>query len=801
MSRFRSRKTLLNTEFWSSWKYRRCFWSDFEYEVLTKHIMTRAKRGRGDHVPYSDVIIMADTETSKDRDTENMGVVYPEYYDIVGLLSGGVSISGEDSDNIPDFKAWKKENKDILRIHSDGVPVSWQYDELSGKYPYLFPAEITHPADQLLHIIDTLKEIQPEDIEIKDNHICLWTISLRALHYNIVTLYGFKPSEMIECISKLHEILPGDRTVIYFHNLAYDYVFLRKFMYEVWGLPDKQLATKSHYPIWIKFENEINFKDSLILSQRSLEKWGADLQIEHQKAVGFWDYDLIRDQDYQYSDDELTYAEYDTLAGVECLDKFMESINKDLTSIPYTSTGVLRHKTRVIGKAHRAHDQYSRICIDNVELYQKANRIYHGGYTHANRYVVEYLIKQSVKCFDFASSYPFVMLSEKYPMEKYIAMGGEYTAADVLKWYHQDYSVLFTIKLENVHLKDLKFPMPYIQQSKIIYCEAPILDNGRILDADVIIMELCELDLYLIDRYYTYENDYVTDVYLAEKDYLPRWFTDLIFKLYSDKCELKFGDPVLYSISKGLLNSCYGMCAQKNIMPDLTEDYQTGEYYEAEKTQEEITAEYNKHINKRTSILPYQWSLYVTGYATLNLFKLGECAGEWYYSDTDSVYGSDWNMDRLNKYNDTALDKLRANGYDILEIEGHTFQLGKAEPDGDYIEFKTMGAKRYAVRKENGEIKITVAGVPKKTGAACLNNSLNNLRKGFVFEGTKTGKKTHTFLYNDKIFIDKWGNEIGDSIDLSPCNYLLDSTLSFEWFFDEVLGSFEVEVYDEGAIT
>ena len=53
---------------------------------------------------------------------------------------------------------------------------------------------------------------------------------------------------------------------------------------------------------------------------------------------------------------------------------------------------------------------------------------------------------------------------------------------------------------------------------------------------------------------------------------------------------------------------------------------------------------------------------------------------------------------------------------------------------------------------------------------------------------------------NDKIFTDAYGNEIGDSIDLSPCDYLLDSTLSFDWYFDEVLGSFEVEVYDDGVI-
>lgn len=680
--------------------------------VLSDHIMTIKARGRGDHTPINNVIIMADTESSKSAD----------------YIPGSAAM---------------------------------------------------------------------------DNHICLWTISLRAYHKNIVTLYGTKPSEMIECITRLHNSMSGERTIIYFHNLSWDYVYLRKFMFAAWGEPVKQLATKPHYPIWIKFDNDINFKDSLILSQRSLDRWGQDLQVKHAKAVGFWDYDKIRNQDYKYSRKELTYAEFDTLCGVECLDKFMESIGKDLTSIPYTATGVLRHKTREIGAANHAHDWFKRVCMDDIQLYYKAHRIYHGGYTHANRYVVDYLVEGDIRCFDFASSYPFVMLSEKYPCEKYMHMGGEYKVADVMKWYKQDYSVLFTVCLENVHLKDLQWPMPYIQQSKIIEVVNPILDNGRLPDADRVILELCELDMYLIDRYYQYDNDIVTDVYLAKKGYLPRWFTDLIWSLYEDKCRLKFGsDLVLYNIQKALLNACYGMCAQRSIMKDLQEDYLTGEYFEAEKTQDDIEAEYHKYLNKRNTILPYQLAIYVTGYATLNLFSLGECfggGGSWYYSDTDSCYGEDIDQEKLDAYNQKALEKLQANGYDKVEIEGHTFQLGKAELDGEYKEFKTMGAKRYAVKKMDDSIKITVAGVPKKTGSSCL-RSLDDFKPGFIFKGEITNKKTHTFLYNDKIFTDSYGNEIGDSIDLSPCDYLLDSTLSFDWYFDEVLGSFEVEIYDDGVI-
>ena len=83
---------------------------------------------------------------------------------------------------------------------------------------------------------------------------------------------------------------------IYFHNLAYDYVFLRLFLFDAFGTPKKQLNTKPHYPIMIGFENGIILKDSLILAGCKLEKWANDLNVNHKKAVGNWQYDAPQDK-------------------------------------------------------------------------------------------------------------------------------------------------------------------------------------------------------------------------------------------------------------------------------------------------------------------------------------------------------------------------------------------------------------------------------------------------------------------------------------------------------------------------
>ena len=154
-------------------KYRMIFWDKFDYSILSRNIMYYKKKGKFQKGTWNDVIITADTETSKSHE-----------------------------------------------ISSDPLP----------------------------------------------NHVCAWTISIRAYHLNIVTLYGSRPSDIIEAFRKIREALTGDDIYVYFHNLAYDWVFLRLFIFRAFGYPKKQLSTKPHYPIMLGFENGYIFKDSLILA-------------------------------------------------------------------------------------------------------------------------------------------------------------------------------------------------------------------------------------------------------------------------------------------------------------------------------------------------------------------------------------------------------------------------------------------------------------------------------------------------------------------------------------------------------
>lgn len=636
--------------------------------------------------------------------------------------------------------------------------------------------------------------------KIDVNYVVAFTISIRYEHENICTLYGNKPSQCIECLNMIKENIYSNNLIIYIHNMSYDWVFLRRFLMASYGTPVHQLNTKSHYPIYIEFANGIILKDSLILAQRKLEKWADDMNVEHKKSVGKWNYDKIRTQSEHFTNDELEYIEHDTLAGVECLDALKESIHKRIYSMPYTATGIPRNELRSIAFKNRGKEWFLR-NVPSYEQYKKLEKVYHGGYTHANRHYVGQIQTGFIKCFDFASSYPFVLLSEKYPCEKF--QNSSNLSLHEIKEQSNEYAFMFKLVAIGVKLKSDNFPMPCLQNSKMEKIINPIIDNGRILCCDYCEIYLNEQDAITILEQYDFIKHVCCEVEYAKKDYLPRWLTDYIFKCFENKTQFKGGDPVLYALAKAILNSIYGMCCQHCVKEVIEEVYLTGEYIknkfdENEDSENSEQFLYDKYVNSRNSFLPYQIGVWCTSYAQKNLFELGKLCEIWLYSDTDSAYGINWNIKAVLEYNDKCKEKLKANGYSFVYFNNRKYWLGIAESEDkkdEYSEFITLGAKRYCGRclKDN-KLHITVAGVPKN-GAECLNNDIKNFKKGTIFTGAKTGKKTHTYIYND-IFTDENGIEIGDSIDLSPCDYLLDIAEDNEnWeslFNEEVI----IQTYD-----
>lgn len=632
----------------------------------------------------------------------------------------------------------------------------------------------------------------------QENIVVAWTISVRSDEQNVCTIYGNKPSEFAKCLGMMQEVMQGEKTMVYFHNLAYDWVFLQRFLIADFGTPIHQLNTKPHYPISIEFDNGIIIRDSLIIAQKSLDRWANELEVEHRKACGKWDYDKRRSQNCVFSADEIEYIENDTLALVECLDKLRLQLHKRVYSIPMTCTGIIREVVRKKGREYRAKNRFTRIA-PSFEFYtQMLLPCYHGGYTHNNRHAMGQIWgdqETPVECFDFASSYPFRMLVDKYPCERFAEADEPMPYTDILK-YSDTTAFIFKFIATGITLKDPFNPMPVLQYSKCIKTLDAETDNGRILCADYVEIIITEVDLELICKQYRFEKHACIDVHYAEKKPLPRWYRDIVWDCFKQKTLLKGGDPVEYALSKAKVNSLYGMLVQKSLRDEISEDYQTGDFTTKCQQTEEAYQTYLENFN---SILPYYWGIYVTAYSLKALFELGSCIrsdGFWLYSDTDSVYGWGFDRDKIAEFNKVQIDRLKAAGYEGIEHNNRLYYPGIAELDGQYQEFIGLHSKCYAVRKMDGNVKITVAGVPK-IGAKCLGDDLANFKDGFVFPGKDTGKLTHYYVYRDDIYIAPDGTECGNSIDLHECDYVIGLPDISDIFDLVATEDIEVQVYGE----
>lgn len=631
-----------------------------------------------------------------------------------------------------------------------------------------------------------------------------WTVTIE----NECCIYGNHVSDLINTIDRITDTLHADKDHLvrfFVHNFPYDYMFLRNHMIQKWGIPDRSLATKTHRYIFMDWTSfGIEFRDSEILTQRSLERLCQDMGTT-EKAVGTWDYKKFRTPDSERTETEIKYACIDTISLCKALRKYITDRGYTVANVPLTNTGFIRNRARAESrKVKKWRNQFLSMQLD-LKQYKQLLDAYHGGYTHANRFYINRIITKSMQCYDFASSYPAALCYKKYPMTNFT-----YTDAlslqDILE-LKEDYAFCGYLRLTNVHLKK-ECPMPPMAFHKAKVCVFPEadarsqkslyadnLDNGKIVNAEVVIYPFTDPDLETILNSYDYDTADVASVMRATKDYLPKWLINYVMTLYFNKSTLKHSDPVLYAISKGELNGIYGMMVQRIIQQICEEDFDTATWTSdtpEDKEQEML----EKFYKSKNSFLPFQWGCWVTAYAQENLFKLGACCKKWIYSDTDSVKGFEWDMDKLKAYNNEIMQISNERSVGLVEYKGEQFRLGIADFDGEYSEFITHGSKRYCYRDAEG-LHITVAGVPKD-GVYCLNDDITNFRKGFIFSNSKLFRdnfkknnpdkvpkwklKTEYLINTDIKSMTLYGSKIeyGCAIRLSDTEYELDHIIPYD---------------------
>lgn len=383
-----------------------------------------------------------------------------------------------------------------------------------------------------------------------------WTLGI----YGCV-IVGRSWTEFVNCITELAaelDLKPEKRLIIYCHNLAFEFQWMRK--YFTW---DKVFSIDVRKPLYAVNNLGIEFRCSLLLSGYSLSNLGKNLQkYKITKADGDLDYTRIRHSSTPLTDAELGYCVRDVQVVMAYI---AERIEQDggISKLPLTKTGYVRKYCRDScfldpdKKDNIKRLKYRELML-NMKLepdeYRQLKRGFQGGFTHANPFYSGCTM-EDVTSFDFTSSYPAVMVAEKYPMS-----GSEHIevrSMDELEENIQLYCCLFDLELTGV--ESVALFESYISQSRCFLLDHPVINNGRVVSADKLRTTITEQDFRIIQRMYSWDSIRVSNFRRYRKGFLPRDFVLSILKLYVDKTELKgvSGQEVNYQRAKEQLNSCY----------------------------------------------------------------------------------------------------------------------------------------------------------------------------------------------------------------------------------------------------
>ena len=610
---------------------------------------------------------------------------------------------------------------------------------------------------------------------------------------------------LLEKIAADMELTLDRRLVIYVHNLAYEWQFIKHYM--AW---ESAFAISSDRRI-VRAVSKlgIEFRCSYVLTNKPLAAVGKDVGV--QKMVGDIDHTLIRNSITPLSDEEMGYIDNDVRILIEferqALAQEGGSIEQALRSIPITKTGYVRRRMRKAALADPAYEQLISELTLTEETYTLARHSFQGGYTHANSTVMGQEMGDTVAV-DLASSYPSSMLQFTYPMSSFHSVAHEFTAEELDKCIgHIHFFVTFV-----VYDAVSRYPFPYISLSKAISISDPFVDNGRVYSVASMTLTMTDVDWQIFRRCYDVESIEIVDVMMAPAEYLPAAITDPIVAMYGDKTALKgvAGQEVNYRSAKEDINGVYGSVAMDPVRTDFEFNAEDSEFVATIPTTEDALS---KHNNSRSRYLFYPWAAWVTAYSRyvllMTMYDLIDAGVTVMYCDTDSIYHkpSPKAQGIIDRVNGEVRERLSAAMHyrwfyatdeeveDALapkDIKGVRHHIGLFEVDGHYDNFKTLGAKRYAVEKD-GEFKITVAGLSK--GAASYIEEIGGM-DAFVDELTvpaeKSGRLTHTYSEETahNLITDYMGNtcemkQVG-FIHLEPSPYALTVSDDYTRFVQRV---------------
>lgn len=593
--------------------------------------------------------------------------------------------------------------------------------------------------------------------------------------------------ELIKNLQERMNLRHNNRIVIWVHNLAFEFQFMRRFLNVTDGFYKDEKK-----PLKVVVDDCIEFRDSYALSNMTLAKFCENERgVIHYKLSGEeFDYNKVRTALTPLSDKEKAYCYNDVRGLCECIRSRL--LDDTLATIPMTSTGYVRRECRKnMQKNKRNRAIFVRNQLNEI-TYGLCREAFRGGDTHANvRYANQEL--HDIDSWDITSSYPANMtMDDTFPDSPFEEM-------KVSTFENRDlteYVYLIKIRLSNVKYIGA-CGIPYIAYSKCSGVSGALLDNGRIRKADFIELTVTSIDWEIIKHDYIFDDIWYNKIYVAHRGMLPAELRESIMEYYRLKTELKGIEDKEYEYmkSKNKLNAIYGMSVMRIDQDSCI--YENGEYIiQKAKVSEAL----EKYYKSRNSFLSYQHGIFVTANSRKRLRDMLWIVGrDVVYCDTDSIKClNNHNLEFEAKNEEIKKRAIECGAY-AEDKNGKVRYLGVWDHEGrqypTYEKFKTLGAKKYVV-VENGEYKSTIAGVSKKVGEAFF--TANGLESFAI--GTKIEDSGHLVAYyNDddihKIKIDGCIMTIASNVALVDDTYTIGITSDYLDLLNKALANMSDIIY------
>lgn len=504
-----------------------------------------------------------------------------------------------------------------------------------------------------------------------------------------------------------------DKPQLYFHNLAFDGVFIVSYMlrngmkFDANGSYGSFKTLISQQNIWYSITIPTQFctvtiKDSLKKLPMSVKRIAKSFKLPLSK--GSIDHNKNRPEGYEPTKEEIDYVTNDVKIPALALKQQFE---KNLVKLTIGADALTQYR-KIIGK--RRFDYFFPKI--NKEIDGEIRRSYKGGFTFLKPEYMGKEINRPITVYDVNSLYPYVMYCKPMPCGEPIFFEGEYEFDEIHPLYVIRFKADFTLRKNHLPTITSSKPSPFH------VCTDYISESVGMEE-----LTLTSVDYELFRKHYIVHDIEFLGGYKFEE-------TTNMFKEYVDYWSSVKADSEggLREIAKLMLNSLYGKFAKN---PDVTTKHpilDENGVVKLVKDDQEISE--GLYIPVGTFITA--WARYVT--ITCGQINYHNAV----YFDTDSIH---------------------VIGNSIEGIEVHDKKLGAWKIENEAVRGKYLRPKRYMLDKGEGELYLRCAGLPDSSrekeledGSTVVKIKWDDFHKGAKFNKLAKKNVEGGVILNETLF-------------------------------------------------